>query len=523
MRSSKHTPALAATVALSLAAFAVTGQGFARGGDSCCPADLDGDAVVGPSDLATVLGAWGPCSATCSKTMVLGRVLLPTGAPAGHAVIVTSLGGQGVSGQNGHFGFEVSVDGAPPSASITAMATIDGVAYHITKALGAVASDGVTEVGDLSLMPVATCAGTWLPSLGASGLFDGAVRCVTIFDDHSGSGPAIYAGGNFFSAGGVSTSTLVKWNGTGWVAVGPSVVGNVSDLVVHDDGSGTGPSLFASGVLSVSGVTTGGIARWNGSQWSALGSGPDGIINDLQVFDDGSNAGPQLYAAGQFVTIGGVTVNRVARWDGQAWHALSTGLPGTVTSLAVFDDGSGNGPELFAAGVISIPGAIAKWNGNAWLSLGAGVNGTVRTITAFDDGTGGALYAGGGFTSAGGQPAASIARWKNGAWSAVGSGVNGEVRTLAPLVNGTTGERFLFAGGNFTQAGGAPSSRMARWNGQSWSDIGANFNAAVTRIVPLDPGLGGGDILFIVGDFTTSPSGDPSFARYGCVPTTDRR
>jgi hypothetical protein len=520
MRLPKPAPIVASAIACSLAALVCTGRGFAGGG-SCCPADVDGDAVIGPADLATVLGAWGPCTAACSKTMVLGRVLLPTGAPAGQAVIVTSLGGQGVSGANGHFAFEASVDGEPGSASITAMATIDGVAYQVTKALGSVAVDGVTEVGELLLTPVATCSGTWQPSLGANGIFDGVVRCVAIFDDHSGSGPAIFAGGAFSSAGGVATTTLVKWTGAAWVQAGPAVVGTVSDLVVYDDGSGE--ALYASGVQSVGGLSTGGIARWNGSQWSKLVAGPDNTINDLQVFDDGTTAGPQLYAAGLFHTIGGVPAERVARWDGQAWHALGAGLPGSVTCLGVFDDGSGCGPELFAAGAISIPGSIAKWNGNAWLPLGTGVNASIRTLTTFDDGTGAALYAGGSFSTAGGQPAASIARWKNGAWSAVGSGVNGEVRTLAPLTDASTGERFLFAGGNFTQAGVIPTTRMARWNGESWSDIGANFNAAVTRIAPLDPGLGGGSMLFIIGDFSTSPSGDPSFARWGCVPTANHR
>ena len=27
-----------------------------------CPEDLDGDGTVGPFDLAVLLGAWGPCS-----------------------------------------------------------------------------------------------------------------------------------------------------------------------------------------------------------------------------------------------------------------------------------------------------------------------------------------------------------------------------------------------------------------------------------------------------------------------------
>ncbi len=29
--------------------------------DAGCPQDLDGDGIVGASDLAFVLGSWGPC------------------------------------------------------------------------------------------------------------------------------------------------------------------------------------------------------------------------------------------------------------------------------------------------------------------------------------------------------------------------------------------------------------------------------------------------------------------------------
>jgi hypothetical protein len=520
----RHRPAtlVASALACSLGALAWTGPSFAGGG-SCCPSDLNGDGVVGPVDLATVLGAWGACTTQCSKTMVIGRIILPTRSPAAHAAVTSSLGGQGTSGDNGYVAFEIAAEGG--SATLTATVTINNVAYVATKVIGSIVADGVTEFGELMLTPAATCPGTWQPSLGAAGIFDGTVRCITIFDDHSGSGPAIFAGGLNVISGDSGSTSIAKWNGTGWVQTGPQVIGSVSDMVVHDDGSGL--ALYASGVNSVGGLSTGEMARWNGSQWSALGGPFDNTINDLEILDDGKGTGPQLYAGGQFQNIGGVPASRVARWDGQAWHAIGAGLPGSVLSLAVFDDGSGNGPELYAAGGVTIPGSIAKWNGSSWVPVGTGLNASVRSLTVFDDGTGPALYAGGGFTSAGGQPAFRVARWKNLTWSAVGSGVgstfDNEVRTLAPLVDQSTGERFLYAGGNFTQAGGVPATRFARWNGQTWSALGANFDAQVTRIAPLDPGYGGGNLLFVIGSFITSPSGDPSLARWGCVPTPTGR
>ena len=40
----------------------------------------------------------------------------------------------------------------------------------------------------------------------------------------------------------------------------------------------------------------------------------------LKVLDDGT--GPALFAGGEFAAAGGVTVNRIAKWDGVTWHAL---------------------------------------------------------------------------------------------------------------------------------------------------------------------------------------------------------
>ncbi len=54
--------------------------------------------------------------------------------------------------------------------------------------------------------------------------------------------------------------------------------------------------------------------------------------------------------------------------------------------------------------------ASRKWNGSQWQGLGAGVNGRVNAFATFDDGSGPALYVGGDFTRAGGAPASNIAK-----------------------------------------------------------------------------------------------------------------
>jgi hypothetical protein len=72
--------------------------------------------------------------------------------------------------------------------------------------------------------------------------------------------------------------------------------------------------------------------------------------------------------------------------------------------------------------------------------------------------SGEAVYAGGQFTTAGGSPANYIAQWNGNSWSALGSGLNGQVNALA--VSGND----LFVGGGFTVAGTNVSSYVAEAN-----------------------------------------------------------
>ena len=86
-----------------------------------------------------------------------------------------------------------------------------------------------------------------------------------------------------------------------------------------------------------------------------------------------------------------------------------------------------------------------------------GLNGSVRAL-AFD--SSGNLYAGGDFTTAGGVAANGIAQWDGSSWSALGSGLGNAVRALAVDSSGN-----LYAGGAFTTAGGVTANRIVKWVG----------------------------------------------------------
>jgi hypothetical protein len=85
----------------------------------------------------------------------------------------------------------------------------------------------------------------------------------------------------------------------------------VAALTVYDDGGG--PALYAGGdFFSAGGAGVYYIAKWTGSRWSALGSGMDDTVWALTVYDDGG--GPALYAGGDFTTAGGTVSAYIAKW-----------------------------------------------------------------------------------------------------------------------------------------------------------------------------------------------------------------
>jgi hypothetical protein len=138
------------------------------------------------------------------------------------------------------------------------------------------------------------------------------------------------------------------------------------------------------------------IAKWNGSKWSAVGHGTTSTDPSLNwIVYALAVSGPNLYVGGDFTNVqnGATTLDAadyVARWDGTNWSALgSDGLGGgslnsTVYALAV------SGTDVYVGGMFTdvhdaVDGTldaadyVAKWNGLKWSALGN------------DGGTGGSL------------------------------------------------------------------------------------------------------------------------------------
>ena len=287
-----------------------------------------------------------------------------------------------------------------------------------------------------------------------------------------GSGPALYAG---------DFQRCMKWNGIAWSVLPSLGDGPMLAFAAHDDG--TGPALYGGGDVFYTPLALPlYLGRFDGSTWIPVGSslGTNAGVDALATFDDGG--GEKLFAAGRFTTAGSTRADRIARFDGDRWSALSGGGIGsspsngseTVEALAVHDDGLGK--QLYAGGRFSTAGGtpaenVARWDGAGWSALGSGVSGgpyvVVQALASFDDGSGPKLYVGGEITAAGGLPVANIAAWDGHIWSDVGGGTDGRIMCMTAFDDGSGPA--LFVGGYFTNAGGSPSPGVARWNGHAWS------------------------------------------------------
>ncbi len=328
--------------------------------------------------------------------------------------------------------------------------------------------------------------------------YGGAVNALAV------SGTDLYVGGVFTTAGGIAATNVAKWDGSSWSVLGSGMNSNVLALAV------SGNDLYAGGwFTSAGGTAATNIAKWNGSSWSALGSGVAGVdqwsgVNALAI------SGTELFAGGRFIRAGGIAADNIAKWNGSSWSALGSGvsIPAYDHYLVGVHALTISGTDLYAGGWFTVAGGvaatnIARWNGSSWSSLGLGVNASVLALAV----SSGQLCVGGTFASAGGAPANGIAKWNGSSWSAWGSGLRGSGEWVAGLaVSGTN----LYAGGNLAGVGGIGASGIAKWDGNNWSALGSGAEIGVGGVNALAVS---GSELYAGGQFLT-PGGVAGIAKW---------
>ena len=265
---------------------------------------------------------------------------------------------------------------------------------------------------------VGTAGKTGKPSL------NGAVYALNTDDPG-----VLFAGGSFTSAGGHATASyLARWNGTTWSAVGsPHLNGAVHAIAYHAG------KVYAGGVFTNAGGNPNldFVAVWNGHVWGPVcnSAGPlvTGNVNALQII------GSTLYIGGSFANGAGIA---------SADYLLACDLNTGVATSTMLNDGD--------------------------------FSGSVYALAADSNGT---LYAGGGFTNLGKVPGADdVAAYSGGSWHALGTGPGPNGGSIDDFVRSlTTVGTNLYVGTDAKNVGGiAQADHVARWDGATWSALGAN-------------------------------------------------
>lgn len=241
-----------------------------------------------------------------------------------------------------------------------------------------------------------------------------------------------------------------RWDGTNWsdLTGGQFGYSQIFTLLPLDESF-----LMGGSFERINGAPMNNLARWDGSQWQSVGSGVSGHgpwgPNEFPVtcikalISNGTN----LFVGGSFTNAGGIAARNVARWDGTQWSALGSGIPGfgsclfgscifPVTSLALVDG------RLFAGGGFEtsfwdMRGHLAVWDGtdwknvfdDQWLTDDAVVyrGGTDLHVWALG-GRGQELYIAGNFAGIGAAPSYGFGIWHEGRPPIVSSTLsNGQV------------------------------------------------------------------------------------------------
>jgi hypothetical protein len=283
-------------------------------------------------------------------------------------------------------------------------------------------------------------------------------------------GENLVIGGYFPTAWGMTVNSIATWDGNEFGTLGSGVDGEIHSLVVYN-----GDLIAGGGFDHAGGVEAQNIARWDGGAWYPLGtgvSGPAAFVQDMVVWRG------DLYVVGDFTHAGDSEVSYVARWDGSTWSDVGGGVSmigGGPTGLRGVDVYDGDlvivGALDFAGGVEAIN--IASWNGETWSPLGSGSDPyddmwgwrqAAQSVASYK----GLLHVGADFSEAVGDAAAVLAVWDGVSWEPVDGGLDGEQWPIGPYIRDleVAGEGItssLLMGGNFNEANGEETDNVARY------------------------------------------------------------
>lgn len=306
---------------------------------------------------------------------------------------------------------------------------------------------------------MARVLGEWQELHATQGPDSGQINAIVF---HEGK---IYIGGSFPSINSdTDMSYIAEWDGSSWNALGTGANNNVLALAVAPNGD-----LYAGGSFTAMGgvADTAYIARWDGSSWNAMGTGANGAVYTLApAVDD------YMYIGGSFTQLNGGSHPRIGRWhmELEAYGTImSSGVDdGIVYALAVAPDGDLYlGGSFTSCSSVSNTAYLARWDGSAFNAISTGMDDNVWSLAFAPNGN---LFVGGEFTDAGGVTVDRIAEWNGITFLDMNGGYGGSSSPIIYELDFTT-EGILIIGGTFTEFGGVESWFVVFWNGSTYYPV----------------------------------------------------
>jgi hypothetical protein len=349
---------------------------------------------------------------------------------------------------------------------------------------------------------------------------NGRVDALISVPHHGAIPDSVYAGGVFTSAGGAtSTVSIARWDGTAWHSIGAPPISTAAgadiDAIAVDPVTG---KVYVGGNFTNAGGNPNAdhIAAWDGVAWRSFCAPIGANVRALRIIDR------TLYIGGDFADGAGLpSADRLVRCN------LDTDTPSsTVADTAHEINGSVNAltsdsaGRLYAAGsfinmdLITMANKVAMFDGT-WHAMQAGAVGGSFTRSIASDGTN--VYIGSDATDiAGIAKADHVAKWNGTTWSALGAntaGNGGWFSTLTDINAIVTSGSSVFVAGSFQDADGHLTADMvAGFNGFSWAPLGSNGAGNGPLGAPGNAITVFGGQVVVGGNFTTA--GGDSRASY---------
>ena len=310
---------------------------------------------------------------------------------------------------------------------------------------------------------------TWEQVPGIDYYHNNFIRCVT--EDDAGN---LYFGGDFSSIGGKTAGRVGKFDvNTGtWSALRDENFDPVDDEYGPSAG-GVYAIAYMNGYIYIGGyifnhdsASLRYILRYNTSSqtWESVGEGVNGKV--CCMCTDGSG---NLYVGGQFTEAGGSAANYIAKWDGTNWSAIGDGTDDYVLSLAYSNGNLYVGGSFRNVGGSTVSQGVAKWDGGSWQAMGKGIYASWGSTYSVQDicvDTDGKVYISGGFDRnyETDDTLNHVGVYDSGAWKSLGAGL-GTTSSQTVIGSYADGKNIYFVG-YFSKGDGNPNVKYntAVWN-----------------------------------------------------------